>query len=44
MIIEAIGDWFKVIHDASMRQVNPNKTFAGEYIPQYYAFYAKNNA
>lgn len=27
-----------------MRQVNPNKTFAGEYIPQYYAFYARNNA
>ena len=28
-------------HGASMRQVNPNKTFAGEYIPQYYACYAK---
>ena len=31
-------------HGASMRQVNPNKTFAGEYKPQYYACYAKNNA
>jgi len=27
-----------------MRQVNPIKTFAGEYIPQSYASYAKNNA
>ena len=25
MIIEAIGDWFKVIHDMSMRQVNAIK-------------------
>jgi hypothetical protein len=25
MIIEAQGDWFKVKHGVSMRQVNPNK-------------------
>lgn len=31
-------------HGASMRQVNPNKTFAGEYKPQYYASYTRNNA
>src|SRR3954454_6771685 len=27
-----------------MREVNPIKTFVGEYIPQSYASYAKNNA
>ena len=31
-------------HGASMCQVNPNKTFAGEYTPQYYASYTRNNA
>ena len=31
-------------HGASMRLVNPNKTFAEEYKPQYYASYTRNNA